>query len=457
MSVKECLPTLALPVQKPPDAPKLLGLPAKLRAAIIFEVLASVDKNPVLSSETIPNRIRLEQHCDIHNKDCKSEMNIYLPRRPLPVPNSADLLSTCRKLRENTEAVIEDIIEHMRENSGKAFVNSSKAVEFVLDVMFVKDVGLVPTWLSFPFRSDHVERLRVQIRAIQPSAGLIHPAFMQNTRYCDGVDAAKTVTDSPLFAVLDFYAFNRLLLSKINARPCKLSEEKRLDEIRCKKWNKVHQELCQSIHGESCETFDYKNFKLLQDDMYKGDHVDGCKIFREAEPKIEFFDTNIREIPPYSVGKILIDVHREEYTPDGDALVKGSSDEGESDIKGDLRHLFLDCPDTQAALKDVSNRYVAFFYISMRLEMLLGETKVGEPPSSERNLLYTSLMPNTGVVKIRGPNDNFTWLVNYAARDRYTAQMNAEPEGLESKQSRNRKQSRLHWLQYGRRRMQGWA
>lgn len=67
------------------------------------------------------------------------------------------LLRVNRQLHRDTLALIEDTLR-----PGKV------EIPFVLDVMVIKGVGILPTWISFPFMPDRIHTLHINVRIVRP-------------------------------------------------------------------------------------------------------------------------------------------------------------------------------------------------------------------------------------------------------------------------------------------------
>ncbi len=173
----------------PASTSNLLGLPLETRLQIIRNVLASVDKAPVIE-EIIEDRIPYRVHSQ------RSE--IYVPRVVTPAFHGNGLLLTNRQLSKETKY----LLQSMREKKTKGF-------EFVLDVMYVRGVGLLPTWLSVPVKTKDIGTLRVQFRIVRPPASLIERSWVVNAQYLSP-EFAKYQVSRWLAHVLLSYAFRQM-------------------------------------------------------------------------------------------------------------------------------------------------------------------------------------------------------------------------------------------------------
>ena len=167
----------------------LLGLPLETRLQIIRDVLASVDKAPVIE-EIIEDRIPY--------RFLSQRSEIYVPRVATPAFHGNGLLLTNKQLSKETKYVLQS----MREKKTKGF-------EFVLDVMYVRGVGLLPTWLSVPLKTKDIGTLRVQFRIVRPPASLIERSWMAHAQFPNPNLATHQVS-TWLAHVLLSYAFRRM-------------------------------------------------------------------------------------------------------------------------------------------------------------------------------------------------------------------------------------------------------
>lgn len=170
--------------------PDLLGLPRETRLQIIRDVIASVDRAPAFE-EVIEDRVAYVSAFETSD--------IYVPRaEATPICHGSGLLLTSKQLNDETKYAL----QAMRENEMKGF-------EFVLDVMYVRGLGLLPTWLSMPVDARAIGTLRVQFRIVQPPARLINPAWIERAQ-CASASQANDRVDKWLAHVLLCYAFRRV-------------------------------------------------------------------------------------------------------------------------------------------------------------------------------------------------------------------------------------------------------
>jgi hypothetical protein len=180
----------------------LLGLPIELRRQIILEVLRyrHQRREPVLKQRVIDGRVRLRNRFD---PNYPAETNIYVKKSQSIIINGNALLHTNRQLRRDTQDLIEDTLE-----TGKV------TLPFVLDLIFVKDVGILPTWMSFPYMPKKIKRLRINIRIFRPKRGLLPADWIPVAQYRrQDYDSRETPCGWNLYVVLLFYAMGRLSTS----------------------------------------------------------------------------------------------------------------------------------------------------------------------------------------------------------------------------------------------------
>lgn len=179
------------------ETPHLLTLPLEIRRPIIVEVLKqSRGEKPVLSKDFVADRVRLRNRFD---ENYPLETAIFV-RRENGYINGNGLLATNRQLRQETH----DLIEYMLK-TGRV------EVPFVLDVMVVKDVGILPTWMSYPYQPTHLKQLLVDFRIFRPDKSVIPenwvPATQEVARRMDHYEI--TISEWNIMVVLLFYAMGR--------------------------------------------------------------------------------------------------------------------------------------------------------------------------------------------------------------------------------------------------------
>lgn len=236
----------------------LTSLPVELRRKIILEVLKSTRQPPTLSAETIKGRARLRNQFD---QNYALHTNIYIEQQKIGYINANALLQTNRQLRHDTLALIDDTVK-----TGLA------DAPFVLDIMLVKGVGLLPTWLSFPYMPEHISQLQIELRIIRPEKVEIPPDWLSLAQVWDDNEVYRSCpTVWNLYTVFFLYALGCLSSSPRNAAPRKIKLQKIKD-----------------------------NLEMVSDTR----HVDA------------YVCTNA----PYTVDNLLIHIHSFEYRANGEAI-----------------------------------------------------------------------------------------------------------------------------------------
>lgn len=150
---------------------RLLALPWELRRRVIIQVQQHGRELPCFNREFIESRVRLRNCFDANYPELT---NFYVPRHKYGYENSRGLQATNRQLREETKQVVEEELK-----SGN-FDGS-----FVLDVMIVKDIGVFPNWISFPYRPEHLKRLTVNLRIIRVGTSTVPDEWVELATYKD--------------------------------------------------------------------------------------------------------------------------------------------------------------------------------------------------------------------------------------------------------------------------------
>ncbi|KAK3190725.1 hypothetical protein K4F52_003041 [Lecanicillium sp. MT-2017a] len=152
------------------EASRLLHLPAELRRSIMIAVTRhGRSRPPCLNQKLIDNRVRL-RNC--FGKNFPEATNLYVPRRSNPYLHGNGLRGTNRQRRREMDLLVEEELK-----SGK--IN----VPFVLDVMIVKDVGVFPCWMSFPYRPQHLKVLTINLRIVHPGSAVVPDEWVEAAKY----------------------------------------------------------------------------------------------------------------------------------------------------------------------------------------------------------------------------------------------------------------------------------
>jgi hypothetical protein len=151
---------------------RLLDLPWELRRPIIVHVLQRRrSKLPSFSRKLIESRLRLRNCLDANFPEVT---NFYVPRHKNRYLHGNGLRATNRQLRHETDQLIQEELK-----------SGSIDVPFVLDVMVVKDIGVFPSWMSFPYRPEHLKKLTVNLRIVRPGTSTVPNEWVEVARYKD--------------------------------------------------------------------------------------------------------------------------------------------------------------------------------------------------------------------------------------------------------------------------------
>ncbi|KAJ3473372.1 hypothetical protein NLG97_g10342 [Lecanicillium saksenae] len=193
------------PPQNPtPDQAYILRLPWDIRCIIIADVTRGApERPPNLTPEFIKDRARVMNSFD---EDTPAETNIFLPKGGCARTHGNGLLGTNRQLRQDTL----DFIHNMRERE-------ASDVPYALDLMLVHNVGIFPTWVSYPFRPKRMARLQINIRTVRPEKGLVPREWIFR---CDQMDSRQWHSRAVwnLIVIYLFYTTGQLTLSPIFKR-----------------------------------------------------------------------------------------------------------------------------------------------------------------------------------------------------------------------------------------------
>ncbi|KAJ6788041.1 hypothetical protein PWT90_09793 [Aphanocladium album] len=149
---------------------RLLNLPWEVRRPIIAAVLPQGrSKLPSLSDKLIKSRVRLRNCFDASHPEVT---NFYVPRYKNRRVNGNGLRATNRQLRYETDLLIEEELK-----SGKV------EVPFVLDIMIVREIGIFPSWMSFPYQPEHLKKLTINLRIVRPGTATVPDEWVEMARY----------------------------------------------------------------------------------------------------------------------------------------------------------------------------------------------------------------------------------------------------------------------------------
>ncbi|CEJ82809.1 hypothetical protein VHEMI02856 [[Torrubiella] hemipterigena] len=193
----------------------LLDLPWEIRRDILTRALRPINtKNnntsslPSLSKESFQRRVRLRNCFDT---DFPEETNLYVPRNNNRYAQATGLRAVNRQLREETDLLINKL-----------------DLPFVMDIMVVKDVGIFPTWLSYPYPPRHLKKLTINLRTIQPGKCAIPTDWVEAGRHKQAKWEfwRKGPTIWNIMAAITLYTFNCLSIKSTaseSTRPNALS------------------------------------------------------------------------------------------------------------------------------------------------------------------------------------------------------------------------------------------
>ncbi|KAM0326227.1 hypothetical protein ACHAQA_006824 [Verticillium albo-atrum] len=163
----------------------LLSIAPELRDLILEEVLRLPEReapaNPAASMDRKRRKYREDMRCsDGHDIWVKEKNFLALAER------TPDILLVNRQLHAEAKAVMARTKTHYR-----------------LDIMYVKECGLWPTWLSVPRLAHHASSLYVQFRIFDPPAG-VNDEWRNPRQFLGGDDGAAMIAWN-FFAMMKDY------------------------------------------------------------------------------------------------------------------------------------------------------------------------------------------------------------------------------------------------------------
>lgn len=181
----------------------LLALPWELRSVIFLLVLKHRPPKaptPIFDSKFIKNSVRVRNRFDANFPE---DTNIYVQKPKHRYFRGYGLLATCRQLHHDLTALLHE--DRRTEQTDKPVV---------LDVMFVKDVGIFPTWISFPYRTKRILNLRIDMRIVRPDPKLIPKEWIEMGRHKRHSWSRYRTEPSEwnLLTVISLYVLGRLSL-----------------------------------------------------------------------------------------------------------------------------------------------------------------------------------------------------------------------------------------------------
>ncbi|TQV90383.1 Protein kinase-like domain [Cordyceps javanica] len=182
------------------ESANLIGLPLELRRYIILEVLKHGHrKAPILSKDVVDDRVRVRNRFD---DNYPTETNIYVRKHKDYIHGNA-LMQTSRLLRQDTLNLIEDTLK-----AGKV------EIPLVLDVMVVKDVGVLPTWISCPNGPARIGKIQINLRIFRPDKDVVPENWIPAAQYenCPR-NQGINIDEWTIMVVILFYSMGRLTAS----------------------------------------------------------------------------------------------------------------------------------------------------------------------------------------------------------------------------------------------------
>lgn len=181
----------------------MLELPWELRRLIIIQVLQYGRTTlPSFSQQLIETPTRLRNCFDAN---ISKVTNLYVPKRKYGYINGNGLQATNRQLRKETKQIVDEELK-----------SGNLDVPFVLDVMIVKDIGIFPNWMSFPYQPEHLKKLTINFRIIRVGSKTVPDEWIEAARYED-----KEYWQSylQLLITLTLYAFGAFSIKQHPTQP----------------------------------------------------------------------------------------------------------------------------------------------------------------------------------------------------------------------------------------------
>lgn len=185
----------------------LLSLPWEIRSVILLNVLKPQRRRePVFDATFIKKRVWL--------RNCFDETNPKTTTLFIEKPGTWPLARSARALQATNRQLREEVMLLINETfkTGKA-----KAL-FILDIMIVKDVGIFPTWLSFPYKTKRILSLRVNLRIVRPDPRTVPREWIEAARYPGKISPRTLQLEIPTFWSF-FAALALISLSRLRYKP----------------------------------------------------------------------------------------------------------------------------------------------------------------------------------------------------------------------------------------------
>lgn len=273
----------------------LLALPWEVRSVILIDVLKhSRTKEPVFDRKLVKNRVRVR---NLFDTDFPQDTNIYIQSAKRRYFHGDGLIVTCRQLRRDITLLVNE-----------EFKTGRIDIPFALDVMFVKDIGIFPTWMSFPYRTKRILNLRVNIRIVRPEPHLIPNEWIEKGRYKSDHwrSFRSSAAEWNLLHVVSLYALGRLSFRST--------------------YNSIPLEACNQQPDIPTDCKQYRGQTGTERDIKNG-------VFRHKSPVVDAHLVPF-ESTPYVVDDLCLDFHRYEYDALGNTIEPTAKDAAHRETLG---------------------------------------------------------------------------------------------------------------------------
>lgn len=180
-----------------------MDLPWEVRRLIILQALRDRRSEPTFNRKLIESRARLRNCFD---NTFPELTNLYIARHKNLCLHGNALRETNRQLRHETNVLAEE-----ETKSGNI------ETLFELDVMIVKDIGIFPTWLSFPYQPKHLKTLTINLRIVRLGMTTVPDEWIDVARYEERRPSNPTYWNLMMTIVL--YAFGWLSIKPDPKQP----------------------------------------------------------------------------------------------------------------------------------------------------------------------------------------------------------------------------------------------
>lgn len=196
----------------------LLRIAPELRDMILKEVLFESPREPPTSPETSQNRTRRRYSEDAK---CSDGHDIWVERTPYfaAAASSSPRSKTPASTSPTSVLLVNRQLYH--EASG---ILARRRLRYRLDVMYVKECGLWPTWLELPRLARRVDEIQATFRVFDPPAD-VNPDW-RNPRQLVAGDGGPPMVVWNFFALLkDYLRYGPSAFEALVARPAPASSE----------------------------------------------------------------------------------------------------------------------------------------------------------------------------------------------------------------------------------------